>query len=122
MSLNRALSGEPLILNLESEAAVARDEHGVGHHGINARTLVKDGPLRVTLIGLEAGVTIPEHSAEGPITVQVLNGAIRFTTTNTEDQLVPGSILALPGGVRHAVSADSDATFLLTVILPQRAD
>jgi quercetin dioxygenase-like cupin family protein len=120
MSLNRVLSGEPLVLNLHDEAATARAEHKDKRNGRIARTLIKDGPLRVTLISLEAGSAIPEHSAEGPITVHVLNGTIRFTTANAVHDLAAGTILALAGGARHSVAAEGEATFLLTVSLPHR--
>jgi quercetin dioxygenase-like cupin family protein len=117
MSLNRALSGQPLILNLDALEAEARSEHREGYAGRYARTLVKDGRLRVTLIALEKGAAIPEHSAEGPITVQVLNGSIRFTTNGAEHQLNRGALLALAANAPHSVAADEDAAFLLTVSL-----
>ena len=41
-----------------------------------ARTLVKEGPLRLTLIGLGLGGTIRPHQAEMPLTILVLEGEI----------------------------------------------
>jgi quercetin dioxygenase-like cupin family protein len=117
MSLNRPLSGQPLIVNLDAIEAGARSEHREGYAGRYARTLVKDGRLRVTMIALEKGSAIPEHRAEGPITVQVLNGSIRFTTNGSEHRLDRGALLSLAANVPHSVAADEDAAFLLTVSL-----
>jgi len=86
--------------------------------GRTARTLVKDGPLRVTLIVLGPGGELREHSAPGPITVHALEGRIRFTTGGADHELVPGDLLALGAGVAHSVASEEGGGFLLTVTLP----
>ena len=49
--------------------------------GQNARTLIKYNDLRVVLMALKAGSRIPEHKANGRISVQVLSGHIRFNAS-----------------------------------------
>lgn len=108
-SVERALSGDVLVVELHDEPGAEP------HAGRLARTLVKNGPLRATLVTLAPGGDIPEHHAEGPITVQPLQGHLRFTALGTVHDIGPGQLLSLGAGVRHAVASTEGATFLLTV-------
>jgi hypothetical protein len=82
-SVDRRLSGDVLVLDLGEERrrleSAATDE---GTRG--ARTLLKEGPLRVTLVVLAPGGSIAEHQAQGPITVQPLKGELRFAAGGSE--------------------------------------
>src|SRR5690606_10990920 len=62
-SLDRTLAGADLHFDLDHEIESVRDSHAAAR---TARTLVKDGPLRVTLTVMRAGGEIAEHAAEGP--------------------------------------------------------
>jgi len=114
-SINRPLSGGTLRFTLDEETAQARDTELLARHGRNARTLVKEDGLRVTVVAVAAGGEIPEHQAAGPISVQVLDGSIRFTAQGDEHVLEAGTLLTLPAGVRHSVSSDAGGVFILTV-------
>lgn len=83
--------------------------------GRTARTLVRDGPLRVTLVALAPGGVLAEHQANGPITVHVLSGKIRFRVGEDEWMLEQGDLLSLGAAVTHAVDAEARSVFLLTV-------
>ena len=117
-SIDRPLRGGALVFDLAQERATTAGGGQVERSGRNARTLIKDGELRVTLIVVGAGGEIPEHQADGPITVHVLDGAIEFTTANGSHPLAAGQLLSLPGGVRHSVRSTDGGTFLLTVCRP----
>lgn len=122
-SIQRPLSGDVLVFELGEERERAADPEILERSGRNARTLLKSGALRVTMIVLGPGGSIKEHHADGPITVQPLEGRIRFTIEGTEHDLGPGELLAAGPGVPHAVASDDGATFLLTVAHPEaRAD
>lgn len=112
-SIQRPLSADALLLELRDELAVTRAS--LTPHGRSARTLIKDGPLRVTLIVLGPEGNVAEHAADGPITVQVLEGAVRFTVEGRDHELVQGQLLAVGPGVRHSVSSAQGGSFLLTV-------
>ena len=84
------------------------------------RTLVKDGRLRVTLVGVKAGQGLPEHVAEGPVTIHVLEGAMDVQAIGQTWPLAIGGLLALDGGVTHSVTSRDGAIFLLTVMQPER--
>ncbi|HEX6062952.1 MAG TPA: hypothetical protein VFZ04_01975, partial [Longimicrobiales bacterium] len=81
----------------------------------SARTLVKDGALRVTLVVIPPGGGIAEHHADGPISVQPLEGTVTFKTSAGTFTVATGDLLTLGAGVRHEVSSEGGATFLLTV-------
>lgn len=71
--LHRSLAGNLLVFDLQDEMRTVREALGVAPTRI-ARTLVKDGPLRLTLIGMSPGGSLREHEAAGPITIHVLDG------------------------------------------------
>lgn len=112
-SIERALAGDVLVFDLRSQGERPPVVVERGHR--TARTLLKDGPLRVTQVILAPGAEIAEHQSSGAITVQVLEGLVRFTTDGRTHDLGPGQLLSARPGVRHAVSSAGGATFLLTV-------
>lgn len=117
-SIDRPLSGDVLVFDLAEEHEKAAGSGPRGASGRRARTLVKSGPLRVTLVVLEPGGSIPEHHADGPITIQPVEGSIRFSVTGADHDLAPGQVLAADGGVPHRVSSETGGAFLLTVTQP----
>jgi quercetin dioxygenase-like cupin family protein len=117
-SIQRPLSGDVLVFDLEEERERAADPAVLDRSGRNARTLLKSGSLRVTLVVLAAGGEIAEHQADGPITVQPVQGAIRFIVGDRHFDLTPGEVLAAGPGVRHRVTSKDGGAFLLTVAHP----
>ena len=120
-SIQRPLSGDVMVFDLGEERERTADETTVQRHGRAARTLLKSGPLRVTLVVLGAGGELAEHSADGPITVQPLDGAIHFDVAGEVHELKPGQVLSAGAGVRHSVRSEHGGAFLLTVGLPDSA-
>jgi len=115
--VHRTLKADVLTFDLDAERQTVRDELGTGLARI-ARTLVKEGPLRLTLIGLSAGGELRAHQAAAPITIQVLEGEIVLDAGGELRSMATGSIAALDGGVRHAVSSERGGLFLLTLSAP----
>lgn len=117
-TIDRPLGGQPLHYRLGRDVSELIDGALLERTGRSARTLVKDGPLRVTLTALAAGGSIAEHRASGPITVHVLSGEILFRAGKDEWRLGSGDLLSLGAGVEHSVSSETGGIFLLTVALP----
>lgn len=112
--VERRVSGETLSFVLADEmATVRRDLESAS--GRVARTLIKNGPLTVTLVGVKPGGALKEHSAKGPITIQVIDGSIEVESIGFRRTLSAGTLLSLDGGVPHAVTSTGGALFLLTV-------
>lgn len=112
--VHRSLAGDVLAFDLSEEMQLGRDELTAGRARI-ARTLVKEGALRVTLVSLSPGASIHEHEAEGPITIQVLAGELELNAGGETRLHSVGALIALDQRVRHAVSSSRGAMFLLTL-------
>lgn len=114
-SLNRTIEGDVLVRHLKRDEQMI-DQTLLARTGRSARTLVKDGPLRLTLIALGPGGSMPSHKAEGPVSIHLLEGDVVFDVEQREYPLVPGEVLVLASGVQHGVRSKSGCVFLLTVV------
>lgn len=80
-----------------------------------AEILVKSDTLRVVLITALTGGVMQEHSAPGPITIQVLNGQFTLTIDGDPRVMEAGSIAIVAPDIRHEVECNQDGAFLLTI-------
>ncbi len=115
---SHAISGNLVVLDIEQESQGIMDAAraaGVGHA---AKTLVKDGPLRLLILGFKAGSSLREHSADGPVTIHVLSGMVDVETSDGSQVLGAGKALLLARGVQHSVQASADSVLLLTIGWP----
>ncbi len=80
-----------------------------------AEILVKSDTLRVVVLTALQGAVLHEHSAPGPITVQVLEGRFTLTIDGEPRMLDAGDIAIVAPQIRHAVQCDADGAFLLTI-------
>jgi quercetin dioxygenase-like cupin family protein len=81
----------------------------------NAMTLLKGQRLRVMLVAMHAGTVIPSHRADGPISLQVIEGALTCSADAQTVMLRQGQLLTLQAGMPHAVEAREESVFLLTL-------
>jgi quercetin dioxygenase-like cupin family protein len=109
------VAGPELTFSLPEEMALLKHELR-NAPARTAKTLVKEGSVTVTLIGVNPGGSLHEHKADGPITVQVLEGEVEFTVGESTRALPAGTLLALDGGITHAVHSAHGGVFLLTVV------
>ncbi|HEY5213831.1 MAG TPA: cupin domain-containing protein [Acidobacteriaceae bacterium] len=98
------------------------EQHKPWPKGIYSKTLFKKKDLRVVLICMEAAARIEEHHADGTSSVQVLKGAIRYTTQGQTYDLKTGSLLTLGASIRHDVEAVAESGFLLTISWPDKEE
>src|SRR5688572_26946434 len=115
--VQRSLAGDVLTFDLAEEMRLVSTEL-TGGRARSARTLVKDGPLRLTIIGLGPGGSLAEHDAPGPITIQVLDGVLELNAAGEIRAHRAGALVALDQRVRHAVTSANGAVFLLTLAAP----
>ena len=115
--VHRSLAGEVLAFDLTEEMRLVREELVGGRVRI-ARTLVKEGSLRVTLVGVAPGGGLDEHDAAGPITIQVVEGELELIAGGETRTYATGSLIAVDRRIRHAVRSQQGAMFLLTLSTP----
>ncbi len=77
--------------------------------------LIKTDNLRVVFRSLSEGSSLPTHKADGPITVQVLDGHIEFTAGSQTSPVPKGHVLGLRSGVPHSLRAVKKSAILITV-------
>lgn len=114
-SIDRPLHADLLLYALDEEEEKATKPDTLERDGRSSRTLVKDGALRVTLIVLAPGGEIPEHTAQGPVTVQPLRGQVKIDAGGETHEVPERGLLAFESGVPHSVRSDDGAAILLTV-------
>jgi quercetin dioxygenase-like cupin family protein len=103
------------IARLDLDEEIARMRASPAPAGHLGKTLLRAGDLRVVLIVLGAGAKIPEHSAEGSVAIQVLDGRVVVGALQSSFDLGRGQMLALERGVPHALVAVEDAAILLSI-------
>ena len=81
----------------------------------NTITVFKTNGMRIVLIALHAVAEMATHTADGIISVQVLEGQIKFTTDIKTVELSKGQMLALHERIPHSVVAIEETVFLLTL-------
>ena len=111
--VQRPVSGPALTFSVEQELRAVHEQLATTSR--TARTLVKNGSLRVTLMGLAVGGAIAPHSADGPMVIQVVEGVIEVEAGGTTRSLAAGTLLALDAGIVHGVRSPGGGVFLLTV-------
>jgi quercetin dioxygenase-like cupin family protein len=114
-SLKRPVTGDVLFHHLKRDE-LTLDTALLEAHGRTARTLVKEGPLRLTLMALAKDGVLPEHRADGPVSIHVLQGDVVFTALGQEYPMKSGEVLVFAVGVPHAARSAGGCVFLLTVV------
>lgn len=79
--------------------------------------LLKATQLEVIRVVLPAGKSMPEHQVTGEITVQCLEGTVEFRAGAENILMRAGDFLHLEGSVPHALTAQDDASVLVTICL-----
>ena len=81
----------------------------------NAMTVYKTNGLRIVLIALHEDAILKEHTADGIISLQVLEGEIIFSAGGQSVTISKGQMIALHKGLPHSVKAINESVFLLTL-------
>jgi len=81
----------------------------------NAITLLKQPGLRVVLVALKAGAEVAAHQTDTPVVLQGLAGRAAVLMDADEHVLTAGQVLTMRPGLTHAVRAQDEADFLLTL-------
>jgi quercetin dioxygenase-like cupin family protein len=110
------LTGAVLSFSLAAEDTALRERASKARSGRAAKTLVKDGPLRVTLMVLRKGAALSPHQVDGIVSLHVLRGRLRVSAEGVMD-LASGGLVVLDKEVAHTAEALSDSSLLVTVAM-----
>jgi hypothetical protein len=108
--VDRAIGGSQ-ILNLATELAQLRSELHPAVQGHRQITIFHQHPITMVLFDFEQDGVIPEHTAPGVVTIQVLEGTLCVQVGNVEHALDANQIMVL------SVRATLPGAMLLTVQL-----
>ena len=112
---DRAVDAALLKIDLDNFTKQIKEEQSWKDSDRNAITVFKTDGMRIVLIALHKNAAMKEHTADGIISVQVLEGKILFTTGEQTVELFKGQMLALHKGIPHSVVAQEETIFLLTL-------
>ena len=87
--------------------------------GRSSETLAKYEEFRVVLVRMKQSSYMSHHKAEGPVSIQVIEGSIRVHLPDDRlEDLKPGDVLTLERCLEHDVEALEESAFLLTIAWP----
>ena len=111
------ISGQILRFRLTAEDARLQEQAAASKAGRAGKTLVKEGPLRITQVALRKGTPLQAHQVAGAVSLHVRRGRLRLTTAEGVLDLCAGELVVLDAGVVHAATALSDCVMLITVAM-----
>ena len=112
---DRMIDASLVTINLGSFTEQIKAEKAWKDSDRNAITVFKTDGMRIVLIALHKDAEMKEHTADGIISVQVLEGQILFATKEQSVELGQGEMLTLHENVPHSVLAKEETIFLLTL-------
>jgi len=99
---------KPIVADLDALADVAEQ-------GIVSKAVVENEHHKLIHFTLAAGQELSEHTASVPAVIQILSGKGTVTLGGVTHEGRPGMLYYMPAELKHAVVADGDLVFLLTM-------
>lgn len=112
---DRLLDASMVTIDLPLFMKQIKDEPSWKDSDRNSITVFKTEGMRIVFIGLHKNAERTEHKADGIISVQVLEGQIKFTTDLQSVELDKGQMLILHERIPHSVLAIEETFILLTL-------
>jgi quercetin dioxygenase-like cupin family protein len=112
---DRVMDAAMVTIDLPSFIKQIKQESPWRNKDRNAITVFKTNGMRIVLIALHAGAEMKTHTADGIISLQVIDGRMKFNAGNRSVELAKGQMLALHKGIPHSVVAVEETIFLLTL-------
>lgn len=80
-----------------------------------SKVLVNEPGYRMVLLCLRAGQVVPEHAAQGKVTVYAMHGHVTFYERRIPCTLRAGEVVSLETNATHHVEAHEDSALLVLV-------
>ncbi|HCG99526.1 MAG TPA: hypothetical protein DE036_07005 [Actinobacteria bacterium] len=84
--------------------------------GTVSKTLVDNAKSKIVLFMMSKGQSLSEHTAGTPAIIHVLSGTAKVRLDKEMHEATPGSLIFMPTKLVHAVDAEEDLVFLLTLV------
>jgi quercetin dioxygenase-like cupin family protein len=104
-----------MTFRLAEQLSELRGEDAYGRSGRAGRTLAKSGRFRLVLLAVADGGVIGTHQADSPMTLQVLQGGLRYRDAGGEHELNQGDLLFFGPGQAEDIRATAETALLLTL-------
>jgi quercetin dioxygenase-like cupin family protein len=111
----RVIDATMVHVNLPHFIKQIKEEETWQKNDRNAITLLKTNFLRIVLIALHKGAILKKHTVPQMLSVQVLEGKMRFITDVQTVELNTGDMITLYENIEHTVVATEETVFLLTL-------
>jgi quercetin dioxygenase-like cupin family protein len=98
----------PVVAELEAMVQIAQD-------GIVSKSIVENDHHKIILFCLATGQELSEHTASVPASIHVLRGRGTITLGDQVFETGPGHLYYMPAETHHAVVAQDELVFLLTM-------
>jgi quercetin dioxygenase-like cupin family protein len=112
----RILPGPTIKFSIDDEIRRLRQEPEWISGARNSVTVVKTANLSIVLTAIKKEATLCGHEVDGPITLQVISGAVKFGVAGEPLTLKAGTVIALDKAVPHDLQALEDSELLLTIV------
>lgn len=112
---DRPIDSPLLLIDLPLYIKQIKNEEAWKKNDRNAITVFKTESMRIVLIALHADAEMQTHSAEGVISVQVIDGKIKFIADIASVEVSKGQVVTLHSGLSHSVQAVEETIVLLTI-------
>jgi quercetin dioxygenase-like cupin family protein len=99
----------------QSLVAQLKDKIEYAETGILSKVLLKTSCCQYTLFCLATGTDIAEHTSTRNAVVQVIEGQGMLTLEGQDITLEPGVFVFMPANAPHALKAEDNLAFLLTL-------
>ena len=87
-----------------------------GNEGRGIAVLVEEPHLTIRQLGLEPGKSVPSHTTDAPVTIQVIRGEGVFIEDGESFRMGPGKLLRIAQGVSMGIVNDSDESLVVLAI------
>ena len=111
---DRVLDAPSMTIDLQHYIKQIRSEEPWSKSDRNAITVFKSENMTIVVVALHDKTEMKTHVAQGTISVQVIEGKIKFITDQQSVELNKQQIVTLHANIPHSVVALEETIFLLT--------
>jgi len=82
---------------------------------LNAMVLLKSPSKKIVLTVLHEGTVVKSFQSDDSVTLQIIEGKLKFHTRKESVVLEKGQLLTLHENIKYSLASNEDTVFLLTI-------